>query len=324
LTLERGMFNKLLKYILPLPVLAAMLFYQSADAVVVENRISISRLTVGDKFLYISSIKNLDGAMVQPILSGEKLGDAYLLSGIFEYGQKMENEISYACTLAVYATGRIRLPSLAYTLTNPSGAISQAAGDSLEIEVLSVLPADTAGLDIADIRGPRRVPVALWPYPIFILGLGLLLAGAIYLRKKLRKRQAIPIVAADPPWEVALRKLDELHKKRHIDFGRFPQFYFELSLIVREYIEALYNIPAVESTTFELETMLRNTPVSGGSYERLFSLFYRADLAKFARTVPTAQDARADIEYSYEFIRISGPPLPDGAAEFQEQEIKAD
>ena len=92
-----------------------------------------------------------------------------------------------------------------------------------------------------------------------------------------------------------------------IEFGRLKRFYFELSLIIREYLEGRYESPAVERTTFELENDEKLKEIDGDYYKKMFEFFYRADLAKFAKFLPSVEEAESDLKLSYDFVSATIP-----------------
>jgi len=272
-------------------------------------------LTVGDKFLYINTIDVQDGYRVEPLPLTDKLGDAFVTSDIYEFEESGHDAVSFACTLAVYKPGEIELPTFTFVATDTAGISEEFSGEGVRATIQSVLPADTTGLEIADIREPYKLTGPIWAYFVIPLALALLIYGMILLRRRLSGRAELPVAPPRPPWEIAFERLDSLKGSRHLEFGRFKLYYFELSMIVRGYIDGRYDFPAVESTTYELENEERLKPVSDNLYERLFEFFYRADMAKFAKAVPTPADAESDLSFAYEFVKETMPVIEEAVSE---------
>lgn len=264
-------------------------------------------LTVGDKFLYVNSIEESGEFNIEPLPPGENLGDASVLSKVFKLEGSNADTVAYACTLAVYQPGRFEIPTLTFIATDTTGNSTEFAGQSMALEIRSVLPADTSGLEIADIREPYRLRGPIWPYIVIPLAVALILLGLLWMRKRLRKKTIVPEAPPRPPWEIAFEELDSLRRKRHAEFGRVRQYYFELSLIVRAYLERRYSFPAVESTTHEIENQVSLKVVGKKLYNRLFDFFVRADLAKFAKLDPSRSDAEMDLSFAFEFVRLTIP-----------------
>jgi hypothetical protein len=213
--------------------------------IVIETSIFPDSLTVGDKFLYINTAGIIKDKSIEPAPLPEKLGEATVLSDFMKLDASPEGTVSYACTLAVYKSGKFRIPSFTFIVSDSTGYVDEVSGDSLNIEIRSVLPADTAGLDIADIREPHRLRGPIWPYLAVPLAVSLLAVGGYLLYRRLRGKPEIPQTPTRPPWEVAFERLEILKNDRHYEFGRKKQFYFELSTIMRGYIEDRYNFPAL-------------------------------------------------------------------------------
>lgn len=266
-------------------------------------------LTVGDRFLYTNTVALQPGVTLEPVPIEEgKLGDAIAFSPIRKLDKSTAGTVSYACTLAVYQPGKVTLPTFNFKRLSDNAILS---GDSVSVNIRTVLPPDTTGLQIADIRPPRKLRGPIWPYLAALLAIALIMAAVIFIRRKMRGKIIEPVIPPIPAWELAYQKLDALKDERYGEFGKFKQFYFELSLIIREYIEGRYHTPAVESTTYELEqdNVLHEMPIE--SYGHLFDFFNRADLVKFAKSIPTPKNAEADLAFGYSFVDSTKPaPAP--------------
>ncbi len=272
-------------------------------------------LTVGDKFLYVNKIDIQDGYAVEPLPLTDKMGDAFVLSDIYKLEESSDGTVSFACTLAVYKPGEIELPAFTFVATDTAGSSEEFGGKIARVSIQSVLPADTTGLEIADIKEPQKLTGPIWPYFLIPLALAILIYGMILLRRRLGGKAELPMAPPRPPWEIAFEKLDSLKASRHLEFGRFKLYYFELSMIIRGYIEGRYDFPALESTTYELENEDRLRPVDDKLYKRLFEFFYGADMAKFAKAVPTRAEAESDLSFSYEFVRETIPVIEETVSE---------
>ena len=82
-------------------------------------------------------------------------------------------------------------------------------------------------------------------------------------------------------------KLDLLEQKQLWQAERYKEYYDELTLILREYVEARYNMPALASTTSEIvERWIPQTDYSEAGRQSIERLLNWADIAKFAKGVP--------------------------------------
>ncbi len=280
-----------------------------SSALVIKASAWPESLTVGDRFLYVNVVELEPGMEVEPITPDQNFGDATVLSPPHRMQKSSANTVAYACTLAVYQPGPAKIPTFAFHSAN-SADTTTYTGDSLSLNIRSVLPADTAGLQIADIKGPRRLREPLWPYFAIVLGVLFLIFAGGYLYRRFTGKIETPTLPSAPPWEIAFQRLDMLKGERHIDFGRFKQYYFELSMIIRGYIEGRFTTLAVERTTYELEDDQKlKADLQQTLYDHLFEFFNRSDLVKFAKSIPTSENAESDLTFAYDFV-VQTKPLP--------------
>ncbi|UCC80139.1 MAG: hypothetical protein JSW64_01915 [Candidatus Zixiibacteriota bacterium] len=308
--------------IFALALCLVMAMYDPVSGLDLEISTYIDRdsLTVGDKFLYINTINNSENYRIEPAPVEGQLGAAAVLSDVYRIQDPEPGTVAFACTLAIYKSGEADIPPLDFNATDSLGSTDKVSGKSLNVMIYSVLPDDTTGVEIADIKEPMKLRGPVWPYLLIPLGIVLIVLSIIFLRKYFRKRYEIPVIPPRPPWEIAYEKLDRLKSERHAEFGRLKRFYFDLSLIIRSYIEARYEFPAAEYTTYELENTSRLKEIEGGLYGRLFELFNRADLAKFAKFQPSVEDAGSDMKFAYDFVSKTIPTVEEAEAETEKVE----
>ena len=182
------------------------------------------------------------------------------------------------------------------TLELPPLFVQQTTGKPLITNelVLTVFPT-RSGREIADmlkIRDIRREPVSwmdYWPYGAGALAiLGLLVW---WLRKSRRKLQPVNIIAVPDqplvsPSEKALQQLTQLRQKQLWKNGQMKEHYAEISLILREYLEARFGIAALESTTDEIQKMLAATDFPPTMRPDLKEFLLKTDMVKYAQSQP--------------------------------------
>lgn len=125
------------------------------------------------------------------------------------------------------------------------------------------------------------------------LGLAALVAGVVFLvrlvARKVKEHRMSPI-------ERAWVELDRLVKKGLPGRGRYKDFYVELTMVVRRYIQRQYGVKAPNLTTEEFLRNERIAELSKGRVENLKAFLESADLVKFAGVQATpemADDATA-------------------------------
>jgi predicted RNA binding protein with dsRBD fold (UPF0201 family) len=94
--------------------------------------------------------------------------------------------------------------------------------------------------------------------------------------------------------------LNTLEKKELWQHGEIKEYYSELTNIVRNYIEEAIEIPAMESTTYELieglkiASLRKKMKLSQETIENLFVVLKQADLVKFAKSKPLDYEITED------------------------------
>ena len=125
---------------------------------------------------------------------------------------------------------------------------------------------------------PTAKTVTLWV--LAVIGAVLAVAAVLYaltrISAKVREFRMSPI-------ERAMTELDRLLKRRLPEKGLFKDFYVELTMVVRRYIERAHNIRAPEQTTEEfLGEASRHPDFTPEVLDRLKTFLESSDLVKFA------------------------------------------
>lgn len=186
----------------------------------------------------------------------------------------------------------------------------------VKVTVQSVLP--PGAQDIKDIREP--VPVKMgtgeWLAAGLVALVGLLLLAAVVwllVRRHLRRRRraAGPVLVG--PHERALAELDALRASNLLRRGELKQYYTRLSEVLREYLEARFEVPAMEQTTWMIRLHLERLPEAREWVQDFSDLLRRSDLVKFARQPVMAAEADEDLERARRVVtasRLIPQPVP--------------
>ena len=140
--------------------------------------------------------------------------------------------------------------------------------------------------------------------------LALLAFGVSRLRRARRVRRMTPR-------ERALRELEALLARGLPGRGRFKDYYVELTMVVRRYVERRYGIRAPRRTTEEfLAEAGRAAAFDAATVRRLADFLEAADLVKFAgarATEETAGEAAGRARAYLEAESAAPPPAPAAA-----------
>lgn len=143
--------------------------------------------------------------------------------------------------------------------------------------------------DMAPIKDISREPI-LWtdylPFAAAVLGvlavLGLFFWWYSRYKQKAARSRSVELL----PHELALKKLALLRQGASWRQGAAKEYCAALTFILREYIEKRYQVPALESTSEELLSQMKNTDFPLELKADLANVLMQADLAKFAKAIP--------------------------------------
>jgi hypothetical protein len=136
-----------------------------------------------------------------------------------------------------------------------------------------------------------------------------------------RPRPLPPPPPPRPPWEVALEELFDVRHAGLVAEGRLAEHFDRVSDTVRKYLGARYGFEGLESTTRECLGVLRGVSPRIAPLEAIETFLRQADLVKFAKTVPTAEDGELALVRAEHIVRETLPtvtpaipqPPPEGA-----------
>jgi hypothetical protein len=184
-----------------------------------------------------------------------------------------------------------------------SGEVTTSA---LDIEIGTALTEAAQNAAIRDIRGPVTVPLTNWGAWIVSGGVLILLIGGIVT--VLIGRGAAADAPPLPPHILAQRELDALEAEGLLQRRCFQPFYFQLTDIVRHYIEGRFGLLAPTRTTPEfLDDMRTSDTLDRPQQEQLMSFLRIADLVKFALHEPQADEGHDALHMARCFVVDTQP-----------------
>jgi hypothetical protein len=165
-----------------------------------------------------------------------------------------------------------------------------------------------------DIRG--LLPYVPWGTYIlwFLIGAAALAALLYFLRVRRRRRHERPAPPIDP-WDDLKNRLRAL--RPGLPFGRKEQeeFFFQVSLLLREAIELRTKIRATDLTCQELkEPLRRKLPMAQTDIDGILAFLERADMIKFAEAPSDRAEADTAAGQVAAWARELTPKSIDAAA----------
>jgi len=150
-----------------------------------------------------------------------------------------------------------------------------------------------------DIKEPVNTPFILselLPYLPWAIGFLVVVAAiVVFLIWRFNRKLVIPFINKEKPKDpchvIALRELERIKEEKLWQKQQTKRYYSEITNVLRQYIEERFELPALEQTSVEILTSLKNIDVvSGENHSNLARLLSTADLVKFAKMEPMADE----------------------------------
>ena len=175
--------------------------------------------------------------------------------------------------------------------------------DSTMTTVRDLKPQMTLKLRFAEFSG----------YLAIALGVLMLLALAVYLLVRHLSKQGKRIsdlfkpAPPVPAHIVAIEALEKLYNEKLWQNDKHKLYYSGLSDILRTYIAGRFEVGAMEMTTDEIADALRNIDIEQKPKMDLLAVLRDADLVKFAKATPEAEDNELAYSKAYHFVEETKP-----------------
>jgi len=295
----------------------ASFFRVSAQAPSVSARIDSASILIGDPFhLELEARTPSTGNILWPslpdtfnhiqVLARGKI-DTLSSGGSTLYRQRI--------TLTSFDSGMWKIPGISFPVPGTDTS-SWPTTDSI-LEQVNTVAVDTTQ-PFKPIHTIRQVPFSLLDYLSYILAgaiLVLLILGLIFWLRK-RKKPAVPPPPPPPrekPYETALNALYQLQGEKLWQKGEVKPYYVRLTDILRVYLENQFSIPAMELTSEELMENIGRVAVVTQQKEVLRDILMTADLVKFAKMQPWAEDHTRCMQQAIDLVEWTRPkPEPEG------------
>lgn len=182
--------------------------------------------------------------------------------------------------------------------------------DSLYLEV-ATFQIDSTSQSIYDVKPQWNLPFRFGEVSGYAqwgaLALVLLLAAAYALKRYLESRgkrlgDLFRPSPPQPPHVVAIKALEALHHQKLWQNNKHKQYYSALTDILRTYVAARWGFGAMEMTSDEIIETMRAEELPDKARMDLTAILRDADLVKFAKATPEAEQNEADYLKAYYFV----------------------
>lgn len=213
----------------------------------------------------------------------------------------------------------LELPPLPIAISRASGEVVTLCTSAHKIIVEDPI-ASTPNAMPKD-NPPARHEREVWTQAkqVALAALVALVVGAIaswLIGRWLRRPKPVPPPPPPrPPWEVALEELADLRERELIQNERYADHYAKVSHIVRKYCGDRYGFDGLESTTREMMSVLRRVVPPIVVLAEIEASLRHADLVKFARLTPSAEECREAMARAEAIVHrtiplVTEPPAP--------------
>jgi hypothetical protein len=278
-----------------------------SSSVSIQAQVDRTKATIGDRIDFKLTLSGPSQVKFDSLKLGDRLGDFEIVSSSSQLRTgKNRNTLKWDFTLVGWKTGEFEIPPVEIVYQDSDGKPHRISSDPIAIKLESVLAGAGDSSEIKGLKSQLELGSSIWGYlfPGVVLLLALVIAIIWFRRKK--KLAPIPIVMT-PPWEKALQDLKQLQEL--FGTGRIDarMYYFQLSEIIRTYLEKRFRIPLLESTTQEIQTRLPEECLNGTPKNKFLEFLNRSDLIKFAKLAPEKNNIDTDWQMALDIVRNTIP-----------------
>jgi len=291
-----------------------LLFLSKAFSAEITTSIDKQSLTVGDVLTLKVTTVVPKGAVVTPPSFDSNIGNVVVKEwNSFKKESDNSDSITFSYKITTYIPEACTIPSLPY-LVQQGEKQDTLLSKSLPLELQSVITAET--VDIKDMKpqlDTGRAP--LWW--LWVLIFAALTAAAVFIYKKYFKKNAaakditVPLL---PPYEEAIAAIHELERQKYLIRGLIREYVFDLSEILKRYIERRFSVNASEFTTEEMIAWLGVSGLDSKHRQSVDWFFRTSDPVKFARLVPDQASIDRFMKETMDFLNATRPLLQETTA----------
>ena len=272
-----------------------------AQKPMIKAEIDTTNIRIGEQFNLQISVGEIQNVIIPKLeLKGLEIIDSTKID-------TLKNSLIRRYILTGFDSGSFYIPQQQIFVKNQAFLT-----DSLLVNVATIA-IDTTKVKKFPIKSIKNEPYTFDDFRIYaylLIAALAIISFWIYwfVVRKQKENEEEATYKAMPPYEEAIYRLNELDEKLLWQNNKIKEYYSELTEIIRGYIERELKVPALENTTDEVLDMLKDfkdsdaIQTSKETLKKLKELLREADLVKFAKSKPLANEIEEDRKDAEEII----------------------
>ena len=314
--------KRLLLLLLALPLMQSLW----ADTPVVRARVEPDSVFIGDRFDYVIEIdKDLVQTTHFPTFSAKdgmvELVEELPVDTLKRDGRRLR--IAKRYRLAAFQEGLINMGAAGVVYADKNIVDTLYAADSVYLKV-ATFQIDSTSQSIFDLKPQQNLPFKvaeiksylLWGLLALVVLVALMVALDRYLKARGRRLgDLFKPAPPQPPHVIAIAALEALHHQKLWQNNKHKLYYSLLTEILRTYIDGRWGVSAMEMTSDEIIAAMRSIELPDKARMDLTAILRDADLVKFAKFAPEAEQNENDYQKAYYFVEETKPVEENPSAE---------
>jgi hypothetical protein len=300
----------------------------NAQEVQATARVDSNNIVIGDWLKLHVEIRHPENVNVQFPSIPDSLQGFEIVKRDSPTQQKTNQQVleSTTYTLTAFDTGTYVVPPLLFQYTFAGDSTRHTAETSPIPVFVHGVGVDTSK-EIKDIKPPLSISISfaeLLPYILGVIGVAAAAWLIYYIIKKRRKGEALlPEAPPRPAHEVALEALRSLEAEKLWQRGLVKEYHSQVTDIIRTYIEKRYAVLAMEMITDEILSTPAIVALDKSTKEQLREMLVLADLVKFAKFQPLAEEHERSLRSAFSFVESTQPRSLEHVKQETAQEVAA-
>lgn len=282
-----------------------------AQSISAEALIDSSNYLVGDYINLNVKVKYDEGIKVSNPLLKDLVKEVEIIK-VEEPLLSVENEkqvVEFKYIVSVYDSLDVSIPGIPVGFRAGNDTTLKIVNTnpiSFTVHTVPVQPDD----EIKDVKEPIKIPPD-WKTILIYFLIVLAIAGlAYFLYRRYRKKHDEEVtepVQRVPSYITALNNLHQLEEEKLWQKGNVKEYHSRITEIIRRYFEDRFYLPALELTTSEALSRLKDRFDTAGILQITEEFLGNADLVKFARYNPVPDLNEVMMKQAYEIVEKTIP-----------------